>query len=340
LAEIVYGTFYSDAVKAVDDSPNPYNVTYSIASGAFPSGITLDGPTGQVTGTTNTDGPWNVTIRAQNEFGGVLQNFSGDVALPPDPPTFVSQSRNSGTSSTVSISIPTRQNGDIAILSFSSYVSSIPPFALSPNSQGPSASNWNLVSDTYFGGSVTDGSTGNVYRIDYGLHQTYYRVMTNTSTDNFSYTLPQSHAWICSVLIVRGQPGHSFSAGGGYAFGTTPFLDDPVYIRDGSFSKNNRPKSITLNYHVREMSPSGTAQAYVVDNYPGNGGYSIGSVSLNGGPAPTLTNAESNSSRIVAYKHDLQEPLANAISLGPYTNVTSTEVWLMGSFGYLEWFRT
>lgn len=338
LAEIQHSTPYSDSVKAVDNSANPYNVSYDIVDGFFPIGILFDPVTGQVSGTTTTAGPWSVTIRAQNEFGGVLRTFTGTVAELPLAPTFVSQTYNTGSSSTVSLTMPARQSGDIAILTFSSYLSSIPPFALSISSQGPDAANWIRVFNTYFGGSVMDEQGGAVYRIDYGLHQTYYRVMTNTSTDNFTYNLPQSMTWQGSVMIVRGQSGHSFNAFGGALSGISAAAPPPqTYFQIGSFSANNRPKSLINNYHVREMSPSGTAQGYVSNNFTT---WRDGSATLNGTTGPTLTNAISNSSRFIAYKHDIQSPTATSIGVGPYINHTQTEVWLMGSYGYLEWYRT
>jgi len=75
LAGFQAGTAYSDAVSATN-SP-----TYSVISGALPTGISLNSTTGAVTGTPTTGGQsYSFTIRAINADGNVTQAFSGTVA--------------------------------------------------------------------------------------------------------------------------------------------------------------------------------------------------------------------------------------------------------------------
>jgi hypothetical protein len=75
LAGFQAGTAYSDAVSATN-SP-----TYSVISGALPTGISLNSSTGAVTGTPTTGGQsYSFTIRAINADGNVTQAFSGTVA--------------------------------------------------------------------------------------------------------------------------------------------------------------------------------------------------------------------------------------------------------------------
>lgn len=338
LAEIQHSTPYSDSVKAVDNSANPYNVSYDIVDGFFPIGILFDPVTGQVSGTTTTAGPWSVTIRAQNEFGGVLRTFTGTVADPPLPPTFVSQNFSSGNSSIVSLSMPARQSGDIAIITFSSWRSFIPPFSSSGVTfaqTNTNADNWILVANAYFSGSVYDEQGGTVYRADWGLHQTHYRVMTNTSTDNFSYTLPQQQSWLIQVLIVRGQAGHSFQALGGNVGGQTgTWYSTPFYHRMAILNQNNRPKSIVGTYHIRGMSASGTLAAYVHNSE------TTGAPTLNGGSPITISTSGNTSSNITAYSAGVQNTSAKYVSTGAYGSISQDEVWLMTSYGVLEWYRT
>ena len=69
------GVAYSDGVSATN-SP-----TYSVISGALPSGISLNGSTGAVTGTPTVSGQsYSFTLRALNAGGNVVQAFSGAVA--------------------------------------------------------------------------------------------------------------------------------------------------------------------------------------------------------------------------------------------------------------------
>lgn len=74
LGSFVETVLYSDSVVATN-SP-----TYSVITGALPTGITLNSSTGLVSGTPTTVGQvFSFTIRAQNADGSVTQAFSGTV---------------------------------------------------------------------------------------------------------------------------------------------------------------------------------------------------------------------------------------------------------------------
>lgn len=74
LAAFVGGVAYSDGVSATN-SP-----TYSVYSGALPTGISLNTSTGAVTGTPTVGGQsYSFTLRATNGAGFVAQAFSGTV---------------------------------------------------------------------------------------------------------------------------------------------------------------------------------------------------------------------------------------------------------------------
>lgn len=79
IANMIYGQAYSDAVAA---SGYPA-VTYSISTGALPSGITLNSSTGAITGTSTTAGSYSFTVKAENAAGNVTQLFTDDLYVTP-----------------------------------------------------------------------------------------------------------------------------------------------------------------------------------------------------------------------------------------------------------------
>lgn len=79
IANMIYGQAYSDAVAA---SGYP-TVTYSVSSGALPSGITLNSSTGAISGTSTAAGSYSFTIKAENAAGNVTQSFSDSLFVTP-----------------------------------------------------------------------------------------------------------------------------------------------------------------------------------------------------------------------------------------------------------------
>ena len=79
LANINYNIAYSDSVAAIGYP----TITYSVSSGALPTGISLNTSTGAVTGTSTQSGSYSFTIRAENTAGNVTQSFSGTIQTPP-----------------------------------------------------------------------------------------------------------------------------------------------------------------------------------------------------------------------------------------------------------------
>ena len=73
---VTAGVAYSDGVSA---NNMQYGGTYSISSGALPSGVTLDSATGAVTGTPTVVGNYSFTITASNSYGSISQSFSWTV---------------------------------------------------------------------------------------------------------------------------------------------------------------------------------------------------------------------------------------------------------------------
>lgn len=72
---------YSDGVSATNMG---YSGSYSVVSGSLPTGITLNGSSGAVTGTPTTAGQsYSFTLRASNSYGSTDASFSGTVAVAP-----------------------------------------------------------------------------------------------------------------------------------------------------------------------------------------------------------------------------------------------------------------
>jgi hypothetical protein len=67
----VVGRTYSDAVSASNTS------SYSIVSGALPTGLTLNSSTGAVTGTCTSAATYSFTVRASGPGGSADAAFSG-----------------------------------------------------------------------------------------------------------------------------------------------------------------------------------------------------------------------------------------------------------------------
>ena len=81
LAAFIATVAYSDGVTATNMN---YSGSYSVSSGALPSGVSLNGGSGAVTGTPSTAGQsYSFTITATNWYGSVSQAFSGTVAAAP-----------------------------------------------------------------------------------------------------------------------------------------------------------------------------------------------------------------------------------------------------------------
>lgn len=76
IASFVAGQIYSDAVSATNMN---YSGSYSVSSGSLPSGISLNGSTGAITGTVASATDYSFTITATNSYGSVQQAFSGTV---------------------------------------------------------------------------------------------------------------------------------------------------------------------------------------------------------------------------------------------------------------------
>ena len=79
IATIFYNIAYSDGVSATG-TPTP---TYSVTSGALPTGISLDSNTGALSGTTTDTGAYSFTITATNAVSSITATSSGTLEAPP-----------------------------------------------------------------------------------------------------------------------------------------------------------------------------------------------------------------------------------------------------------------
>ena len=83
LPEMTVGEPYSVTFTASGGVP-PY--TFAVSAGALPDGLTLDGSTGELSGTPTTAGPYSFSITATDSASGTdVQAYSGDVLPMPVP---------------------------------------------------------------------------------------------------------------------------------------------------------------------------------------------------------------------------------------------------------------
>jgi hypothetical protein len=74
------GSYYSRTLAATGGTP----IAWSIDSGSLPSGLTLNGSTGAITGTPSTSGTYYFTVRASNSAGDDTQALS--IVISPSTP--------------------------------------------------------------------------------------------------------------------------------------------------------------------------------------------------------------------------------------------------------------
>lgn len=75
-------TAYSQTLAATGTAP----ITWSIDSGSLPGGLSLNGSTGEVSGTPTTAGTFSFTVKAANSAGSQTKALSITISLPPAPP--------------------------------------------------------------------------------------------------------------------------------------------------------------------------------------------------------------------------------------------------------------
>ncbi|MEA4993037.1 MAG: S-layer homology domain-containing protein [Oscillibacter sp.] len=75
-------TAYSQTLAATGTAP----ITWSIDSGILPGGLSLNGITGEVSGTPTTAGTFSFTVKAANSAGSQTKVLSITINLPPAPP--------------------------------------------------------------------------------------------------------------------------------------------------------------------------------------------------------------------------------------------------------------
>ena len=258
LSDFRYLDSYSDAVQASGTAP----IRYSIVSGALPTGLSLNATTGAITGSTTATGTYNFTLQARNHLGTVTQAFTKAVPAAPIPPTYVSSGGGvPSNNEIISVSMGSRQAGDIGVFTFSAW-----QIGYTQGETKAAPVGWTEVAWNRLGASVLQPD-GNTIENQYGIYGSYYRVMTNTSADNFYYQLP--HLYDVSMyqwLIVRPAAGMTFSASGGYQGGQTANAasfgyDIPpydTYFKLASLSTNSYPKTVAVtNHSLGQITTSG-----------------------------------------------------------------------------------
>jgi hypothetical protein len=334
LSDFRYLDSYSDAVQASGTAP----IRYSIVSGALPTGLSLNATTGAITGSTTATGTYNFTLQARNHLGTVTQSFTKDVPQAPVPPTYVSNGSNLTTTQNLSISMGTRQAGDIAILTFSCW-----QIGQVANAENTKPTNWTNFHSSYFSASVFDNQQLN-FQNQYGKAESYYRVMTNTSADNFTYTLPNSMTVVWQWLIVRPAAGMTFSTsagesggqtGGPPAFGDLYIPPSNSYKNLHTFSANSYPKTVVSTNHSLGMTINSGPNYYV-----GVGsGTQTGSYFTSISNPTSMTRVLNNSYYTSAYITGFTDSAANKVFVGTFSYAGEPNYWTFNSTAVLIWSR-
>jgi hypothetical protein len=326
LANFGYNTAYSDSVVASGTAP----VTYSVVSGSLPTGISLNSSTGLLSGTTSASGTYDFVIQARNHLGAITQSFSRTVPQAPEPPTLVARG-NSSVGATWTITMPTRQSGDLAVVLLNSYSTSTATYE---NADPPG---WTRAYGAYFGASVLRND-GNTIDIQYGHVRVYYRVMNNTSADNFTYNLPSSMFWTGQgqYMILRPAAGMAYTVTGGDRGGQTGnIIGNPIqppsnsWLRVATLASSSNPRSAMLNYFALGMSVnSGPTASFAT----GSDGWAS-SISS----STAMTNLAQQS--YLAYTTNITDATNNGIYIGTFSYNGPPNYWYMNGFAVIEWTR-
>lgn len=322
IGQISYGQSFSDSVSATGSAP----ISYSVTSGSFPSGISLNTETGSIAGTSTTIGAWSATVRARNSVGAVDVTFSQTLAEPAYPPTLVQHTYNFGYGSSVSFSGASgRQSGDVAMV----LVTAHNPDMSNVNAEKADPSGWTVVSSSYYGASLYDSNTGTLKEHINGFGRVYARTLNNTSSDSITVSLPQSMTWEASMITVRPATGCTYTTGGYSATFSVP--DSSVgnfYSKLNTSSFSGGPVTVMNQRYVRGWSVVSGPQAYLSSSTSNN----IGSLS-----SPSqITRAVWSSSRLITYKYDAD---GSAPSVYDGQWYVSDYRWPIQANGLLKWYR-
>ena len=322
IGQIIYDQAFTDSVTATGSDP----ISYSVISGSFPAGISLNNATGDITGTSTDIGGWSVTIQARNSVGAVEVTFSQTLSEPAYPPTLVQHTYNFGYGSTVSFSGASgRQSGDVAMV----LVTAHNPDMSNVNAEQPNPSNWTVVSSSYYGASLYDPNTGFLKEHINGFGRVFVRTLNATSSDNITVTLPQSMTWEASMITVRPAAGCSYTtSGSSSAFSVPDSSVGNFYSKLNGASLSGGPVTIMNQRYVRGWSVVSGPQAYLSSSTTNN----VGSLS-----SPSqITRAVWSSNRLITYKHDADGSVPSVYDGQWYV---SDYRWPIQANGLLKWYR-
>ena len=142
----IEGTAYSQQLSAIGSAP----ITWSIASGALPGGLSLNAVTGEIYGTPTAAGDFSFNVKAGNTAGDDTKPFSITVSVTSIPPVIITSTLPSG----------------IVGTAFSQTLSAI----------GSATITWSIISGALPGGLSLNMTTGEIYG-------------TPTTIGDFSFTV-------------------------------------------------------------------------------------------------------------------------------------------------------
>lgn len=97
LSAMTEGAAFSQTLVASGDQP----IAWSVTVGSLPTGLSLNGSTGQISGTPTTAGGYSFTVTASNAAGSDTQSYSGTVGAPVGPASIFGSASPVGLSMTV-----------------------------------------------------------------------------------------------------------------------------------------------------------------------------------------------------------------------------------------------
>jgi hypothetical protein len=236
------GTATSLTLSATDADAGS-DIDYSISTGTLPSGLSLDGETGVISGTPSTS-QQTVTFRAVDQGGNFVDKA---ILFNANPVWSTAAGALPKFAPTVAYSTTVTATDDAGGLSYS-LVSGALPSGLTLASNGVISGTSSASGTSSFTVRVTDASGGTADRA-FSLTAASPTVVSYSSVGSTTFTLPSSAAAVVSYLVVAGGGGggDGQAAGGGGGAGgmiegvftLTPGSSYSVTVGGGGFGNGD-----------------------------------------------------------------------------------------------------
>jgi hypothetical protein len=205
-------TSYSQAVVATD-SDGGSSVTYSVASGSLPTGITFNTSTGTYSGTSSvSSGSFTHTVRATDSGGNYVdRSFTIAPQTVPDAPTIGAATANATGSASIAFTAPT-YTGSSSITGYT--ITSSPGGFTGTGSSSPITVAGMTVGTAYTFTIVATNSSGSSASSSASSSFTARTQNVVNLTSNQTWTVP-SNVTTFEAVAIGGGGGASYGYGGG-----------------------------------------------------------------------------------------------------------------------------